>query len=186
MGLSSALIFQKWGNCESCVKTRTCRGTKKGGKGTQRLPQCQARPRFLPSERSLARAVDNPRCNGIDSRSFVSWACLPLGRSNPRNVSDKNPNSIACIVMHAARPTLCSRYLRVTPARRCPALDWRSPPASSGMQSAAIASSGSSGNRFASISMSCPQWIWSSMRAPARAAPTTQRSRAASSGTGER
>ena len=71
--------------------------------------------------------------------------------------------------------------------RAFPALDWRSPAASSGMRSAAIASSAWSGNRFASISMSCPQWISSSMRAPpARAMRTTQRSRAASSGIGER
>lgn len=115
-----------------------------------------------------------------------AWAFLPHGRSNPRNVSDKNPNSIACIVMRAARPTLCSRYLRVTPARRCPALDWRSPPASWGMRCAAIASSVSSGNRFVSISMNCPQWISSSMRAPVRAMRITQRSRAVSSGIGAR
>ena len=53
---------------------------------------------------------------------FTRLACLPHGRSNPRNASGKNPNSIACIVMRAARPTLCSRYLRVTPARRLPRL----------------------------------------------------------------
>src|SRR5262249_5339617 len=56
--------------CESCVKTSTCRGEKKGGKGTQRLPQCQALTRIRPSERSFAGAVDNPRCTGIDSPSF--------------------------------------------------------------------------------------------------------------------
>ena len=77
---------------------------------------------------------------------------------------------------------ICAQHRR----GRSRALDWRSPPASSGMRSAAIASSVSFANRFASISMNCPQSISSSTRAPARATRTTQRSRAASNGIGER
>ena len=70
LSLLSSDFFRGLGNCESCVKTSTCRGGKKGGKGTQRLPQCQAKSTSAPSERSLARAVDNPRSIGIDSPSF--------------------------------------------------------------------------------------------------------------------
>ena len=40
---------------ESCVKTSTCRGGKKGGKGTQRLPQCQAQSRSR-AVREIARS----------------------------------------------------------------------------------------------------------------------------------
>jgi hypothetical protein len=53
-----------------CAKTSTCRAQKKGGKGTQRLPQCQARAPHQPSERSRARAVDNLASIDIDSPSF--------------------------------------------------------------------------------------------------------------------
>jgi hypothetical protein len=55
---------------QKCAKTSTCRAQKKGGKGTQRLPQCQARGRAASSERSRARAVDNPASIDIDSPSF--------------------------------------------------------------------------------------------------------------------
>lgn len=116
-------------------------------------------PRTAPRERSQASHCLS-RCARSAPPTQSRTACLPLGRSNPRNASGKNPNSIACIVMRAARPTHSSRYLRGTPARAFLALDWRSPPASLGMRCAAIASSASSGNRFVSISMSCPQWIW--------------------------
>jgi hypothetical protein len=51
--LLSTDFFRGMGNCESCVKTSTCRGGKKGGKGTQRLPQCQAPSKSPPSDRSL-------------------------------------------------------------------------------------------------------------------------------------
>jgi hypothetical protein len=70
LSLLSSDFFQGMGNCESCVKTSTCRGGKKGGKGTQRLPQCQAQSCCPTSERSGVRAVDNPRSIGIDSPSF--------------------------------------------------------------------------------------------------------------------
>lgn len=70
LSLLSSGFFRRMGNCESCVKTSTCRGGKKGGKGTQRLPQCQAKSKRRGSERSLAQAVDNPRSIGIDSPSF--------------------------------------------------------------------------------------------------------------------
>jgi hypothetical protein len=146
-------------------------------------------PRPAPRERSQASHCLS-RCARsappAPVRLVVSWARLLHGRSNPRNASDKNPNSIVCIVTRAARPTPASRYLRETPARPFPALDWRLPPASWGMRCAAIASSVWSGNRFASINMSCPQWISSSMRAPVRAMRTTLQSRAVSSGIGER
>ena len=70
LSLLSSDFFRGMSNCESCVKTSTCRGGKKGGKGTQRLPQCQAKSTCSPSERSRARAVDNPQSIGIDSPSF--------------------------------------------------------------------------------------------------------------------
>ena len=149
-------------------------------------PSGSSGSRTAPRERSQASHCLS-RCARLAAPlARVRLACLPHGHSSPRNASDKNPNSIACIAMRAARPTLCSRYLRVTPAHRCPALDWRLPPASWGTRCAAIASSVWSGNRFVSISMSCLQSISSSMRAPERAMRTTQQSRAASSGIGER
>src|SRR4026207_353249 len=55
---------------EKCAKTSTWWAQRKGGKGTQRLLQCQARGRLLPSERSRARAVDNLASIDIDSPSF--------------------------------------------------------------------------------------------------------------------
>jgi hypothetical protein len=53
-----------------CAKTSTWWAQKKGGKGTQRLPQCQAWGRLRPSERSRDRAVDNISSMDIDSPSF--------------------------------------------------------------------------------------------------------------------
>jgi hypothetical protein len=53
-----------------CAKTSTWWAQKKGGKGTQRLPQCQARGRLQPSEKSRPRAVDNLASIDIDSPSF--------------------------------------------------------------------------------------------------------------------
>ena len=58
------------GAYEKCAKTSTCRAQKKGGKGTQRVLQCQARGRLQPSERSRVRAVDNLASIDIDSPSF--------------------------------------------------------------------------------------------------------------------
>ena len=140
--------------------------------------------RPAPRERSQASHGVSRCARSAAPLTPRRFPCLPLGRSNPRNASGKNPNSIACIVTRAARPTRSSRYLRETAAQPFPALDWRSPPASWGMRCAVIASSVSSGNRFVSISMNCLQWISSSMRAPVRAMRITQRSRAASKGTG--
>jgi hypothetical protein len=50
--------------CESCAKTSTCRGGKKGGKGTQRLPQCQA-------QRSLCASFGRQK-----DRSLILWITL--------------------------------------------------------------------------------------------------------------
>jgi hypothetical protein len=55
---------------ENCAKTSTWWAQKRGGKGTQRVLQCQARGKLQPSERSCARAVDNLASIEIDSPSF--------------------------------------------------------------------------------------------------------------------
>lgn len=55
---------------KKCAKTSTWWAQKKGGKGTQRPPQCQAWGRLRASERSRVRAVDNLASIDIDSPSF--------------------------------------------------------------------------------------------------------------------
>jgi hypothetical protein len=55
---------------KKCAKTSTWWAQKKGGKGTQRVLQCQAQGRVRPSEKSRPQAVDNLASIDIDSPSF--------------------------------------------------------------------------------------------------------------------
>lgn len=144
-----------------------------------RAPGARSSPREGPQAPDCLSARARPQ------RLVRSPTCKhPRGRSNRRNASGRNPNSTASIVMRAAPPTPFSRSSRAAPAASRHALDWRLPPASSATQSAAIASSAWSVNRFDTISMNCRPSTSSSTHARARAMRRTLPSSAASKSTG--